>query len=261
MDLEDIIGWIGCILTTCFFIPQLSPFIKIIKGKLYFEDAPGFFISSCYANCFLWMIYGEMIFSDQIRITNMIACVICLIAMIIYLVYEFKKYLLDTILNVLILTMASWAIYKFLYIAVDDDRIVGKICISSSIIIILNFVYIIYRVIKEKNYLLIHFYYTAIYFISSLVWLFYGIITKDIYVVFPYILSIIISLIQIIIFLNYEKKYPIIEEKDINTSIGIERAGNEENENKKEETEIKIEEEVQTEEKEKPVKIVSKEEN
>ena len=259
MDLEDIVGWIGCILTTCFFIPQLNPFINIVKGKLYFEDAPGFFISSCYANCFLWMIYGEMIFSDQIRITNMIACFICLIAMIIYLIYEFKKYLLDTILNVLILFMASWAIYKFLNITIDDDRIVGKICISSSIINILNFVYVIYRVIKEKNYMLIHFYYTTIYFLSSLVWLFYGIIIKDIYVVFPYILSTIISLIQIIIFINYEKKYPIIEEKDISTSIGIERTGNEENEIKKEET--KIEEEIQSNSNEKPVKIVSKEEN
>ena len=259
MDLEDIVGWIGCILTTCFFIPQLSPFINIIRGKLYFEDAPGFFISSCYANCFLWMIYGEMIFSSHMKTANLIASFLCLIAMIIYLIYEFKKYLLDTILNILILVMASWAIYKFLNISIEDDRIVGKICISSSIIIILNFVYIIYRVIKEKNYLLIHFYYTTIYFLSSLVWLYYGIITKDIYVVFPYVLNIIISLIQIIIFINYEKKYPIIEEKDY--SIGIKRTTNEENENKKEETEIKIEEEIQSDSKEKPVKIVSKVDN
>ena len=72
------------------------------------------------------MIYGEMIFSDQIRITNMIACIICLIAMIIYLIYEFKKYLLDTILNVLILVMASWAIYKFLNIGSHDKVFCGE---------------------------------------------------------------------------------------------------------------------------------------
>ena len=258
MDLEDLVGWAGCFLTTCFYIPQFGPFLKILKKKLYFEDAPGFFISSCYANCFLWMIYGDMIFSDQIRITNMISCLICLIAIIIYLFYEIKKYLLDSILNFLILFMASWAVYKYLTIVIDDDRLVGKLCFCSSLVIYLYFSFIIYRVIKEKNYMLIKFYQIIIYFISSLAWLFYGIIAKDLYVVCPYAIGIIMSLLQIIIYINYERKYPIIDEKDLITSIGIESTGKEDH--KKDETE-KIEDDLSSIKKEKPVKIVSKIDN
>ena len=257
MDLEDSVGWAGCLFTTCFYILQLGPFIKILKKKLYFEEAPGFFISSCYANSFIWMIYGEMIFSDQLRITNIISCFICLIGIIVYLFYEIKKYTFDSILNFLILFMASWAGYKYLTIVIDDDRLVGKLCMCSSLVIYSYFSFIIYRVIKEKNYFLINFSQIIIYFVSCIIWLFYGIIAKDLYVVCPYAVGAVISLIQISIYINYEKKYPAIEEKDLITSIGIESSGKEDN--KKDENEIKIEEDISN--KEQPVKIVSKIDN
>jgi uncharacterized protein with PQ loop repeat len=118
--------------------------------------------------------------------------------------------------------MASWAVYKYLTIVLDDDRLVGKLCMCTSIVIYLYFSYIIYRVIKEKNYLLIHLYQITIYFVSCLVWLFYGIIAKDLYLVCPYAMGAVISLLQIVIYINFWKKYPAIEEKDLITSIGIE---------------------------------------
>lgn len=213
-DFEDTIGWIGCGLTTCFFIPQLWPFIRIIQKKSYFEDTPGVFISICYINCFFWMIYGDMIFSDPVKISNLIACFICFIDMIIYIIYEIKKYTLDAILNLLILFMGSWSVYKYLTIEIDDDKIVGNICMVTSIFLYSYFGYIIYKVIKEKNFLLIHFTTTSIYFVSSIIWLVYGIITKDLYMVCPHIVGIILSLMHIVIYLNYEKRYPIISTSD-----------------------------------------------
>ena len=71
--------------------------------------------------------------------------------------------------------------------------------------------------------MLIKFYQIIIYFISSLAWLFYGIISKDLYIVCPYAIGIIMSLLQIII--NCERKYPLIDEKNLITSIGIESIG------------------------------------
>lgn len=229
VDLEDTVGWIGCGITTCFYIPQLAPFIKILQKKISFEDSPGFFISLCYSNCFLWMIYGDMIFSDPVRITNMIACFICFIAMIIYLIYETKKYLIDSILNFLIIFMASWSVFKYLSIEIDDDQVVGYLSNCSSIIIHLYFSYIIYKVVKEKNFMLIHFNTMAIYFVSSLLWLAYGVITKDFFMVIPYSMGAVISLIQIVIYINYEKKYPAIST--------IDTEGNASEEIKKEESE------------------------
>ena len=184
--LDDAVGWIGCGLSSAYHLLQIGPFIKIIQGSMTFEDSPGYFISSLYINSFLWMIYGEMAFSDQLIYTNLITSLICLFAMLTYIINERKKYCLDSILNFLIIFMASWSVYKYLSIEVDDDRVVGKLCFLSSLNIYTYFYLILYRVIKEKNYLLIDFNYTAIYFVNALVWFFYGIVTKDVYVICPY---------------------------------------------------------------------------
>ena len=64
-------------------------------------------------------------------------------------------------------------------------------------------------------------------------------------------------MVEIVVYLNFKKKYPAIGEKDFSSTIGIEKTGNEDTKN--EETSIKIdEEESQSKAKEKPVKIVSK---
>ena len=280
LDLEDTFGWVGCFLSTCFFIVELIPFINIIRGKVYFEDSPGFFMSASYANSFLWMIYGDLAFSETIKTTHMIACLICLIAMIIYLIYERKKYLLDSILNFLVIFMASWAVFKYLSIEVDDDRVVGKLCFCSSCIIYIHFYYIIYRVIKEKNYMLIGFNHITIYFVNSIIWVFYGIVTNDFYVILPNTMGTLLSLIQVIIYIKYESKYPLLSENDFS---GIENNGNEENKKEdkiekdkkvdkddngdkeekddKEDVDIKNDDEDSSKNIPKPVKIVSKIDN
>ena len=91
----------------------------------------------------------------------------------------------------------------------------------------------------------------ALYSIS---WVVYGIFITDFYLVFPNSVSIILSLVQIFIYLNFKKKYPSIEEKEFISTIGIETNASEE---KKEEETIKMDE-ADIKGKEQPVKIVSK---
>lgn len=239
VDLEDTVGWIGCAITTCYYIPQMGSFIKVMQNKINFEEAPGFFISISYLNCFLWMIYGDQIFSDTVRTTFLIASFICLFNMIVYIIYEAKKYLMDAILNFLIIFMASWSIYKYLTIEVDDDKVVGSICLVTSTILYSYFGYIIYKVINEKNFMLIHFNTTSIYFVSSLLWFTYGIVIKDLFMLITYTAGSILSLIEIIIYINYEKKYPAISTNDADTQ-GTESNKKEDKEEKEEkEEEIK----------------------
>ena len=42
VDLEDTVGWIGCGVTTCFYIPQLAPFIKILQKKYFLKISQDF---------------------------------------------------------------------------------------------------------------------------------------------------------------------------------------------------------------------------
>ena len=194
-----------------------------------------------------------MIFSDQIKYCYIIGSCINLVLMIIYLVYEIRRFLVDTILNTLILVTGTWALYRALTIIIDDDRIVGKICVGTSCIVFLNQVQIVYKVLKDRNYNLIPIYNCWIALFSSICWVVYGIFITDFYLVFPNAILIILSLVQVIVYINFSRKYPPPGKAEFSSTIGIETTPNDEI--KKEETPIKIDEENDVKGKEKPVKI------
>ena len=255
--IQECFGWVGACLNVCYFMAPFIPFLDVVRGKMDFEDSPGVFVTTCYINCFIWYVYGDMIFSDQVKISNLIAACMCFFLIFVYLVFEVRKYLVDTILNSLILISGTWAVYRALTIIIDDDRIVGKICIGTSAIMFITPMQIIYKVIKEKHYKLIPLYSAWVYLFACCAWVVYGIFITDFYLVCPFSAGFIISLIQIIIYLNYKKKYPTIGDKESISTIGIDNTISEE-EPKKEESSIKIDDE---ESKEQPVKIVGKAEN
>ena len=249
--IQESIGWIAGCFNICFYLTPVFNFIKVLKGKVNFEESPGVYVTTCYVNCFIWFIYGDMIFSDQVKISNMIAALINLIFMLIYLAFELRKYFVDAILNTLILITGSWACYRALTIVIDDDRVVGDICIGTTIIIFISPIQILYKVFKEKNYNIIPVFSAIIYLLTCLFWFVYAIFIKDFYLAFPNLLGIILSAVEIAVYINCKRRYPGIGEITTGT-IDIVSGGNDEN--KKEETPIKIDEG-------KPVEIVNKLDN
>ena len=254
---QECFGWAGAVITVLSFITPVFPYLKVLKGKISFEDTPAVFVTTSYINYFCWSIYGDMIFSDQLKYCYMIGGIINLILMIIYLAYEVKKYLVDSILNTLILITGTWALYRALTIIIDDDRIVGKICIAISCVIFVSPIQILYKVIKDKNYILIPINNCYLIVLYGICWVVYGIFITDFYIVFPNSIAIILSLVQIVVYLNFKKKYPAIGEREFSSTIGIETNPSDEI-NKKEETPIQLDEEIDDKGKEKPVKIISK---
>ena len=256
---EEAVGWIAGGLTICFYMIEITPFINVIRNKVQFNDTPIFYITASFFNYFLWFIYGEIIFDNAIKITNFIVSIICIFSIGIYLIYEIKKYFFDTILNILILSMVSWAIYRILTRVLDDDLVIGKICIGTSIIKDLDSIYIVYHAIIDKNYDLIKYIKQIFYILISFLWIVYGIITVDFNIIISYIFGIIFSLLQISIYLNYKKKYCSFNNNIRNSNISSDINKNEEY--IKEESSIKIDDYRQSEEKQKPVKIIDKIDN
>ena len=250
---QETFGWIATGLSICGFISPIFPYLNVIRGRLSFEETPAVLVTTSYVNYFCWYVYGDMIFSDQIKYCYIIGSCINLVLMVIYLVYEIRRYLVDTILNTLILVTGTWALYRALTIIIDDDRIVGKICVGTSCIVFLNQVQIIYKVLKDRNYNLIPIYNCWIALFSSICWVVYGIFITDFYLVFANTILIILSLVQVIIYINFSRKYPPPGKAEFSSTIGIETTSNDET--KKEETPIKIDEENDVKGKEKPVKI------
>ncbi len=250
--IQESIGWIAATFNICFYLTPTFNFVKVLKGKVNFEESPGVYVTTCYVNSFIWFIYGDMIFSDQVKISNMISALINLIFMLIYLAFELRKYFIDAILNTLILITGSWAVYRALTIVIDDDRVVGDICIGTTFIIFLSPIQILYKVFKEKNYNIIPVFAAIIYLSGCLSWFIYAIFIKDFYLAFPHVLGVILSGVEIAVYVNCKRRYPGIGENGASGTIDIVSGGNDDI--KKEETPIKIDEG-------KPVEIVNKLDN
>ena len=221
-DYNEILSWVAAGLTMVFYFPKIAPFINVIQGLKKFEETPILYIIISYINSLFWFLYGDLLYSDQMRLCYMVSCILCLICMGIYLIFEIKKNIIDMILNLIILISVSWGIYCYFTINFEDDKFLGKICIISSIAFYLILLYEIFKVIKDKNAKIIHIYNITIYFFGSLCWFIYGIIDKDYYISFPFCLGTIISLMQIILYNIYTNEYKIIfEKKSVITSLGF----------------------------------------
>ena len=252
---QEACGWIGAAMSLYFFITPIMPFIKLIKGKINYEETPGAYVTICYINSVCWYTYGELTFSDQMRISYIIGSVIFLILLMIYSYYEIKKYIFDTILNICILGTGTYSLYVGLTVILDDDQIAAKFCNVSSLLYFFFPVQIIYKVIVYKNYNLISVKFNTMHIITSFCWAVYGVMILENLLAYPHLVNIILCLIQLYLYYIYKKKYPSIEEKPVsNNSIGLENNGNEEG--NLEETKIKGDEEKQAIIKERPVKIV-----
>ena len=251
---EEACGWVGFTLTLCFFISSLIPIFNLVKGNITFEDISVYYYALTYVNNLCWYIYGDFLYSDQIKFVFLIGTFSSFISVFIYLYYELAKFKIDAILNGLIILLGTYTIYITLAIVIDNVDIICQICFGTYIILFFYPFQTIFNVIRHKNYSLIPIYNTLINFFASIVWVIYGYgITED-YVIYPNTIIIFISTIQIVLYLIYRKKYPSFDERTVISTIGIE------NEDPKKDDNIKnLDEENQPTISEKPVKIVENE--
>ena len=252
---QEISGWLAMAVTTCGFLFPVFPYINVLRGRMNYEDTPSFFVITSYINYFCMYVYGDLVFSDQVKYCYLVGSIVNCVLMVIYLVYEIRRYLVDTILNALILITGTWALYRCLTIIIDDDRIVGKICALTFFVVFITPVQILYRVLKERNYNLIPIYNCWLSLCFSSLWIVYAIFISDFYILFPNIINIILSLAQIAVYINLSRKYPAIGQREFSSTIGIETTSTEEIKNV--ESQIKIDEDTENK-KEKPVKIINK---
>ena len=212
---QELFGWISAFMTIYFFIVPIAPFYKVIKGKLNYEETPGAYITLVYLNCLCWYVYGDYIYSDQMKLCYLVGIITSFILIAIYLLYEQKKYTQDAILNAVIIINATLVIYKGLNIVVDDVDNIARICLAISLPIIFYPAYTIYQVIKRKNYKLIS-YYTSWYSMAvSLCWIIYAVLSDEFYIILPNAFIYILSSIQILLYFKYKNNYPIKDDNSI----------------------------------------------
>ena len=192
-------GWAASGLTIILNILPIVSFINFHLKKTSFEKIPSTRIFTNYATCFCWFFYGSMLFNNLIRFTYMIGMVISLLFIVLYISIEFTKYLLDSILNSIIVILGSISFNDYFGHIILDDKIVGRICLFVSVASSLSKVPNIYSGFVQKNHLLIPVNYSVISFPAYFCWIIYGLIIDNIYILISNIIGITISIIQIFV--------------------------------------------------------------
>ena len=258
MDYQNIFGYIATGLSVCFYCSLVIPFFNVLRCKLNYEFTPIALINTIYVDTIAWYIYADKILCEQLKLCNTIGACCTLLLIVIYLAFELRKYLVDSILNALILILGTLVMHKGLTIVVEDAQMVGKICIATKIITFFIPIIMIFRVIKEKNYKLISVNSTLTYMASCIGWVLFGKTANDFNIMISNAIGIVLCFIQFIVYLNFKRKYP--HYSGPSSTIGIESSTSEDIK-KDESTTMTIDEESQEKAKEKPVKIITRIDN
>ena len=256
MEFIDVIGYIAIGLSICFYLTLGLPFVNVLRCKENFEYTPISIINTVYIDCIAWYIYGTKLSCDQIILGHKIGACFTLLLIIIYLCFEIRKYLIDTILNALILILGTLVLHKGLSMVVEDAQAVGKICIGTKSLTFFIPMLMVYKVCKEKNYGVISLNNTIICCSACLAWALFANCASDYNAVCANVIGILLCLVQIGVYLIYKNKYP--HYSGPTATIGIESTAQDDFK-KDDNSSITIDDENNT--KEKPVKIVGKSDN
>ena len=257
MDIHSASGNTAIGLSACFYLSLFAPFCKVLACKLNYEYTPIALIDTVFVDCLCWYIYGEKMAYEPLKLGNCIGGIASLTLIVIYLIFEIRKYTVDSILNALILVLGALVIQKGLTIVVEDPLMVGRICIGTKLITFCYPVLMIYRTIKGKNYMFISVSITLTYLAACCGWCYFGKNKNDNNIMCANGIGVILGIIQFLVYLNYRKKY---QYNGPTKTIGIER-GTGEDSKKDDSITMNIDEEGQEKGKEKPVKIISKVDN
>ena len=204
-------GWASFALTFILSLLPIVSFLNFYSKRTTFDSIPASRIFTNYANCLFWFYYGSIVFDHLIRISNMIGSITSFLYIILYLMFEIRKYFLDAFLNFIIIIFGTISTYDYFEHINMDDKLVGKLSLLVSIISSSTKMPYIYRSYKKKNHMLIPVNYAIISFPTYLCWIIYGLIISDKYIIISYLIGIIVSVIQLLAYSFYKNKNKIEE--------------------------------------------------
>lgn len=212
LTITDALGWIGTIVSICFFASPAPRFYYLIKKKIRYEDISIIIILGNYISSIVWLIYGFSIKLKLIKICYSIGALLSLIWIWIYLTYMSKKKMTKAMILLMGLSILTFAIYIILTVVITDKKLIGNICFIVCSISYISPVQLIIKVINSKNYKLIPIYSAILASIGYGSWTIYGLFNFIGNIIIPNLVGLSFSLAQIILYRVYKNKTPLTEE-------------------------------------------------
>ena len=197
-------------------LPVIS-FINFFSNKASFDRIPIARIVGNYINSISFFFYSAIIFNIETRFTNLLSAIISFILIIIYFYLELSRYLIDSILNFIILIVGTSCCHLWLSKIIIQEMYVGRIYMITNLTSIFIQMQYIFNGIYKKDYSLIPITYDCISFTSYFSWIIYGFLIRDFYLKTTNSICCFICLIQILLYFYYRNEFlkNIVEETSI----------------------------------------------
>ena len=206
MEISDFI-FIPSSLTVIINILPIISFLNFFFNKANFETIPIARIASNYMNSIALFFYSSIIFNIEVRFANLVSAIISFVLMLVYFYLELSRYLIDAILNFIILVMGTSCCYQWLSKIIIEEKKVGSIYLITNLTSIIIQMQYIYNGITKKNYLLIPITFDSISFPYFFSWIIYGFLMKDFYITTANGISIVVNIFQIFLYFYFRREY------------------------------------------------------
>ena len=215
---EDVISLVGTMTGIFLFIPPSILFYKIIRKQekhIIISKSMLLFNIVCGE---LWMCYWLRLNKIIPMISSAISLSFSLIFAIIYLYFYFLGKIFKWFFSSIFTIIVVWQCYYYIIFILEDYEIIGMIAMIINIITYIPAAQNISRIIRQGNFKSIPIFNTIIGIFSSICWLTYGILIKNIISIIPNAIGFIISIIHIAIWTFFNLRMKSDDDKNENLS-------------------------------------------
>ncbi|ETP46051.1 hypothetical protein F442_07660 [Phytophthora nicotianae P10297] len=207
-------------LAACMLFASLLPDIRVVHQQKSTASMPSSLpILSMLANCVGWGLYGLLI-GDYfpLVVTNIVGVVLSLFYLAVYYHHEANKGRL--LLEILATTLVLVGLVLYPFIAASEGieeetihDIVGFVTVAISAVMFGSPLVLVKRVIQERNTELLPLTMIVAGAVNCILWLTYGLLLEDLFVIVPNAANLLLGVIQLGLFCCFPrgKAYDTVE--------------------------------------------------
>ncbi|KAM5571586.1 bidirectional sugar transporter SWEET12-like [Rosa sericea] len=211
-------GILGNIVSFIVFLAPVPTFFRVYKKKSTegFQSVPYIF---ALFSATIWIYYASLKSDEMLLITiNGFGCVIETIYIAMYITYAPKQARVNTLRLLLLVNFGGFCLILLLshFLAQGPTRVkvLGWVCVAFSVSVFAAPLSIMRLVIRTKSVEFMPFSLSFFLTLSAIMWLFYGLLLKDLYVAAPNILGFSFGVAQMILYAIYRNNKTVIVDKE-----------------------------------------------
>ncbi|KAJ8752632.1 hypothetical protein K2173_005521 [Erythroxylum novogranatense] len=201
-------GLLGNMVSFVVFLAPIPTFLRIFKKKSTegFHSIP--YIAAMFS-AMLWLYYASHKPNTFLLITiNSVGCFIETIYIVVYITFAPKKAKRFTLISLIMINFVGFGsiilITELCIKASYRVTVLGWICMVLAISVFAAPLSVMRLVIRTRSVEFMPFYLSFFLTLSAIMWLFYGLLLKDLYIVVPNILGFVLGVLQMLLYVIYK---------------------------------------------------------